>query len=937
MRSLSENALAKLQTRLGTEPVVIIEVQWVKDGGWQMYADRDVETSVKGKILTMGALDDVVSISDSEESQELSVVFDDTDGSLKTIMDSHDIHKRDVRVWQWFDGLALTDKFLLFSGKINSPIVWSEGDQTLSFTIISQLEDKEFGFSPEEGQFDFIPNNLIGEPWPSIFGTPNDVPALRIGEPVEGTSLAGLGTITDGTNDILGTSSVAAAAAGMASSFAQLSHLSYLASAWVTVSSKMFNQYNDQRSDLSSQISNALASAQKSDYSSSAQRTAARDSVLAGEIGANPVRILNGEYFPRGPITLIIGSGRFKGTFNSGDNDNLFYITSRSNPSDVADIAATGTADTTRSVVPGQAWNFDDRVPCGGPFGCYYKSEGWSTGLAVVPTVAGALPKYSWISSGSRVTLSGDEPISYIVSIVPGTVISVRAFKNFNGVRHFLDVPSNLYTVEDISYGSIDTVQVVLNKTLSTLEDEGWSDDLYVTFESDVGPDTVEILEYIIDLYTDFSVDTSSFDHVRTLLANYPANFAVLTRKNVLTVLQEIAFQVCCNLRLVNGVFYLTYLPEAPIHVDTITESDVDFNTLTITSTPTESLVTKMVVDWRTSYAHEDNTMIIRYNVEKYGIQEETYEFYIYNVAAFVQKAATFWIIRKGNTWKNIKFQTFMNKLNLETFDCVNLDFKIPYVSTGVIPVIITSSDADTGEYIISMECWTPVKFGEMERYNFAWLTDVDVLEVFPTANEVAWGYAGGGGIGVDAEGYLPAAPKNGGTSHSGTTGGVAGATRPAQDKQEDKQEGINSGHSDRGNKQPQEDIPYDDWYAEQEEKKNYRSNKKTTTTSNDYTPAQPMTPNAYLPDTLASEQVSLPMPTVVCDLIDLSETVIMDSSVSPTITTRLTDLIRLNTDEEELTIKTTAKFSDSENTEVFDFEFDDEGGMWGAGTAFLQ
>ena len=60
MRTISSVALAKLRTRLGTEPVVIIEVQWVQDGGWQMYADRDVGTSVSGKILTLGNIDDVI-------------------------------------------------------------------------------------------------------------------------------------------------------------------------------------------------------------------------------------------------------------------------------------------------------------------------------------------------------------------------------------------------------------------------------------------------------------------------------------------------------------------------------------------------------------------------------------------------------------------------------------------------------------------------------------------------------------------------------------------------------------------------------------------------------------------------------------------------------------------------------------------------------------
>ncbi len=42
---------------------------------------------------------------------------------------------------------------LIFRGKISSPVVWSEGDRTVSFNIISQIEDAEIGFSPEEGQF----------------------------------------------------------------------------------------------------------------------------------------------------------------------------------------------------------------------------------------------------------------------------------------------------------------------------------------------------------------------------------------------------------------------------------------------------------------------------------------------------------------------------------------------------------------------------------------------------------------------------------------------------------------------------------------------------------------------------------------------------------------------------------------------------------------
>ncbi len=944
MRTISSVALAKLRTRLGTEPVVIIEVQWVQDGGWQMYADRDVGTSVSGKILTLGNIDDVIAITEHEGSQELEVTLDDTDGSLKTIMDTHDIHKRNVRVWQWFDGLDLSDKFLLFRGKINSPIEWNEGDQTLSFNIVTQLEGLEFGFSPEEGQFDFIPDNLIGQPWPSIFGKPLDVPVVRIGEAVHGNTLAGLGIITPGGTDQLGTSGAAAAQVGMASVMAQKGHISFMTSVWVNKDEELYDRYNKQYSEMSASISQALGAAVIADTNKRLDREDEVSAIEAGDLGQNPVRILGGEYFPRGSITLQIGAGTFGGYFGSGGNDNLFYITGRGHAENNADLAASDEAAESMvrrasSIIPGQHWNFCDRVPNTGLYHNvpkYHKTEGFSTGAAIYPTVWGALPKYTWINAGSNVTLVGIEPITYIVSIVPGTVKSVKAFRTFNGTKHFVDVPSNLYTVQGVWYGAIYTVQVVINKTLSTHVDQNWDDDIYVTFESSVGPNIVEILEYIIDRYTDFSVDSTSFNIVKALLATTPANFAVLDRKNVLTILQEIAFQACCNLRLINGVFYLTYLPEEPTSVDTITEGDIEVNSMSITSSATEDIVTKMIVEWRETYAKDVNKMILRLNVKKYGIQEETYDFYIYNSDMLVQKAATYWLIRKANTWKHISFTTFMNKLNLEGFDCVTLQFDTSYVANGQIKAILTHSEVDTESYKIQMDCWLPVKFGETTEYNFAWPTSAQIRQYFPTPDEIAWGYAGGGGIGVDAAGYLPLAPKNGGKSFRGSTGGSS--TQPTQDKTKERREGTNKGKSDRGNPEPYRkgmDAEEANRIARHEA---YAEAKKQTTVSNTTKPAKP----AY-----AEQSATVVEPHAIpvtprssvggASFVDLHATIIMDAKDSETVQVRLSDVFEIDSDSEKLCIKTNTKFKDSENTEEFDFKYDDEGEKWGAGTAFLK
>ena len=70
MRNISAAGLAKLAARCGNEPITIIEVDWV-DGSTAAYADRTVG-SIPGRIVEVGDLDNVVNVSNSSGSQELS-------------------------------------------------------------------------------------------------------------------------------------------------------------------------------------------------------------------------------------------------------------------------------------------------------------------------------------------------------------------------------------------------------------------------------------------------------------------------------------------------------------------------------------------------------------------------------------------------------------------------------------------------------------------------------------------------------------------------------------------------------------------------------------------------------------------------------------------------------------------------------------------------
>jgi hypothetical protein len=784
MRQISPAGLAKLAQKLGNEPILLLEVDWVQSATPKWYGDRAVST-IPGRILEIGNMDNVVGISLNNTSQEINVTLDDTDGSIKAILNSADVHKRTARLYQWFEGLDLADKFLLFSGKISSPITWSERERTVSFSIVSQLEDKEVGFSPEEGQFTWLPAGMVGRAWPLIFGTVLDCPALQINEAVTGTTLAGVGVVS-GLSLMNGMplfsnggSSDSSIGVSLAQIAAQISTLWCAYDAYGGWSSGKAQEYLDQINELEHQRFEIVYNALRSKACAAEQRAKRIADATTKGLGANPLPILGGEDFPQGTtLTIEINGAYFVGYF-VGQN---FHIQSRS-WSEGDEEAANQKEDRDEgcSAPPlPQVTKYDYRidVPCG--YGnqyltdnclCRYHGFITSTDQGRSSRISDdAIPQQFWAEPGAQVRIHSDEPITYIVAHLygqnPGTVLAVKAYKEFTGERRLVDVPSSYYTIQNVTYGTVRVVQIVTPKPLSSYKDQGYTDDLYVTFRSNVGPHVIDILIYLIEHHTDLTYDVESFTTIRSKLTPFPVNFPILDRKNAVQVLQDIAFQARCALWLSNGKFYIKYLPEEPDSVDTITESDVDAEAGIKTElTSTEDIVTKMKIKWRMSWSpgitdrekdKSEKTIILRHNVNRYGVQEEEYDFYIYNQPDSIYKAATFWLIRKSHTWKRISFSTFLHKLHLETLDCVTLDFDQGYVATGPIKAIVEEASYNSDTNRIDIKCLVPVKSGQMTKYTWFWPAGLSFHLTWPPPDEITNGDAGGDGEGMGAGGDLP-------------------------------------------------------------------------------------------------------------------------------------------------------------------------------------
>lgn len=745
MRNISTASLAKLATRLGTEPVCIVEIQWQIDGETSLYADKAVE-GMDGRILELASMEDVINVSKSGTSQSVDIVLDDTDGALKEIFNNTDIHKKKVWVYQWFTGIPLTDKILLFVGQIASPITWKEGDRTLGFSVISRSEDNEIGFSPEEGSFPFLPQNLIGTVWPLIFGTVKKLPGILVdqipySDSANNASGDAAASITkDGTGikdpsldhriDDNNKNSQGAAA------LAQAYFIGYLLASFTARKRGELGEFDSisrGKGHFSGLAKNYLqqGNAKLKEAHKIRKKTDTLKTVKqAQEANEKPsIGVTNGSQFQQNKATKInLGGAVHQGRF-IGDS---FIIDSRTHP---------------------MAEQYEGMVidPLGPD----------RQGVPLIPR-----QNYFWADAGQPLKIgiiadqtSAEEkadppmPLRYIVaSTIQVTVQAIFAYRTVAGLKQLVPVPGNYYYVFQEDFGTLPITLIWMSHPLSSRmqsngETEGWEDEIWVNATSPIGPNTVDILTWLIETYTNREIDADSFAAVREFIDPYPMHFAVIDRPNALGLISQIAYQARCVVWLKNDIFFIKYLAKADTPTDTIVEDDILEQTMEVSYTETEDLVTKYVADWRADYKMSKSfKIILRYNILYYGLILQIKTFSCFNMQQLVEKAATFWLIRGANTFKKLRIKVPISKLNIETLDTVTVNFTGRYIANVPVNCVVEEAKLNTADYTIELLLWVPVRAGEMIPYIFAYPGDLEVTYFFPTEEDIKQGRVTGAG-----------------------------------------------------------------------------------------------------------------------------------------------------------------------------------------------
>jgi|GEM_PF-2367174 len=787
MRTVTSSAQNLLDTLQGTELMALVHIEW-SEGGGIYYSDQEL-TGAMPLILELGGFDGSMMLSGSSDSQELNLVLDDIDGHIRTIYNSMDIHKRPVSVYLLHKGLPLSDKILVFKGEIVTPIEWDEANRSVSLNVLSKLKEKQIGFSMEEGDFPNIPEEALGKPWPLVFGDVCHIPAVKVRAPRRGYLETGVG-IHDFTLEPRICQAIKiqcpSQSTGNQSILQQGANNTWTSATQKTIGPDLecVNRRFGEICKLKDLLDQQLAYERKS------------------------FTVYNGVSFPQGEeVTIFVDAATFHGTFSGNvfsviwqkhpEFDTFNHVACRDVPSlGYGTVLGKPQIGGTGCTSSGGYWFAHDT---GVPGGANASSATWipnaegtaftpnqtneqafqscDEALVSTPALVGG-PKTSWeyydkmeasdffwAPAGSEVYMEAESEVLYIVSLIPGVVNNVAAFRNApNGFRYLTEVPTDRYTVYETDYQGYNVVEIGLDRELSkyvdstTHESEGWEDQLYVSFTSTVGGNPCDIIEWLVNKYTDLTIDPTSFASVSNYLTNYPTNFYTTDRPDVYDLINDIAYQSRCAVYVRNDVMYIKYLALEPTSVRTIDTSDILFGSFKESISQTEDVYTTHNIKWQKAGASVrddydvEQKLILKYNVDKYGTVKEDWTYQCLNIYDLVLKTGTFWLIRKANSWKKISFDLPIKHLDLDVLDAITVD--IPSFSATPVKCVIESVNVNPDDNKVSLVCWTPLRAGETTPYYWAWPSQQSRYQIWPLPGDTH----GGGGYNFEVyppEGHL--------------------------------------------------------------------------------------------------------------------------------------------------------------------------------------
>lgn len=378
---------------------------------------------------------------------------------------------------------------------------------------------------------------------------------------------------------------------------------------------------------------------------------------------------------------------------------------------------------------------------------------------------------------GTTVRLWGQQPDIYVANAVPSTAVTgVFGLRKYpeEDETFFVPIPKRLYTVTlddptlvGTGLGPTNMTSIRFDAPLSSIKEQGWKDEIYVTVTSTLSDNTATQIKWIIDNYTNLSTDAGSFGTVAGQISGTPSNFALLEQEDALQLVEDMAWQARCGLLIDGEDVKIILLAAQPNSSLTIDEENCEFATVEVSTTERTDIITRLVGKYLKGYGpegtlihsgdlrHSKSRRRIRRehrnhglakfdldytysnNVHLYGLVEEEYDMFIYNNEDAVARSLDFWGHRYSNIWRKANLSSFHEAMKLEIFDGVNLNFgSSDILGTTTIRAIVQATNNTVIDGRVALDLWLPSIAGSISEDNSAWQTASGVTPDNPADNK---------------------------------------------------------------------------------------------------------------------------------------------------------------------------------------------------------
>jgi hypothetical protein len=370
-------------------------------------------------------------------------------------------------------------------------------------------------------------------------------------------------------------------------------------------------------------------------------------------------------------------------------------------------------------------------------------------------------PSAFWsASAGVKVKLwDTDIPDIYVMSL--NTLDSLDAVYGKKKIKLgsiersvFAPIPSTYYQVQLSSDYAINTTRASALLFYEPLENyntdtEKWEETIYISGTSTVGPNTANIIKWLLLNYTDYAVDNLSFNDVASELP-FGSNFGFYEREDTLKLCQRIAWQARCALIVDSEEISIKYLAPNPTSKFTFNRTNIERRSLKFTVSDSTEVVTKIIGTWRkTNQYNEPPTRLLQNkqkaeikdiiralketdrrenppteitlyqeNENRYGVKSVTEDFFIYDFEEPILATLNFWGHRNANVWRKAILKTFMPALILQPYDAVTLDIDLLGTIKGILESIQYNSDSKD----IIVNIWLPIISGAEVMDSTVWI-----------------------------------------------------------------------------------------------------------------------------------------------------------------------------------------------------------------------